>query len=133
MLLEAAACLATGDQAYTMELELQTIPWQVDTRPMMRQIAADVEAKRGIPEIARRFHLALARTIDGVCRKIREADGVETVCLSGGTFQNWTLLTHAVALLRRSGFQVFLHSQVPANDGGLSLGQAVIGAAFLER
>ena len=52
---------------------------------------------------------------------------MDSVCLSGGTFQNFTLLSETVALLRRRGFQVFLHSQVPPNDGGISLGQAVIG------
>jgi hydrogenase maturation protein HypF len=74
----------------------------------------------------------MARIIESVCNKLRERSGVDKVCLSGGTFQNLTLLADATALLRRSGFEVFLHSQVPSNDGGLSLGQTVIGAVFLE-
>ena len=71
--------------------------------------------------------------IDVACRKVREKIGMDKVCLSGGAFQNFTVLSRAVSLLRRSGFQVFLHSRVPPNDGGLSLGQAVIAAASLER
>ncbi len=55
---------------------------------------------------------------------------MDKVCLSGGTFQNFTLLAQAVRLLRQGGFQVFLHSLVPPNDGGLSLGQAVIASKF---
>jgi len=51
------------------------------------------------------------------------------VCLSGGSFQNMRLLEETVAILQRSGFEVFFPSEVPANDGGLSLGQAVIANA----
>jgi hydrogenase maturation protein HypF len=52
--------------------------------------------------------------------------GPKRVCLSGGSFQNLYLLGRTVVELRRRGFTVFLHSLVPANDGGLSLGQAMI-------
>jgi hydrogenase maturation protein HypF len=48
------------------------------------------------------------------------------VCLSGGVFQNVYLLERVVADLRRGGFEVFLHAAIPPNDGGISLGQAVI-------
>jgi hydrogenase maturation protein HypF len=75
----------------------------------------------------------MAAMVASVCGAIRERNGLDKVCLSGGTFQNFTLLAHAVRLLRKGGFQVFLHSVVPPNDGGLSLGQAVIAANFLER
>jgi hydrogenase maturation protein HypF len=71
--------------------------------------------------------------IETVCTHIRDGNGVNKVCLSGGTFQNLTLLADAAALLRGRGFEVLLHAKVPPNDGGISLGQAVIGAAFLER
>jgi hydrogenase maturation protein HypF len=55
------------------------------------------------------------------------------VCLSGGTFQNKYLLARSVKALQRAGFEVFLQTQVPANDGGISLGQAVIANAILQR
>ena len=58
--------------------------------------------------------------------RLRAAEGIHRVCLSGGTFQNVYLLERAVAGLRSDGFEVFLHSKVPPNDGGISLGQAVI-------
>ena len=54
-------------------------------------------------------------------------------CLSGGTFQNVRLLTCALPLLRASGFEVFTHSRIPSNDGGISLGQAAIAACLLNR
>jgi hydrogenase maturation protein HypF len=68
-----------------------------------------------------------------VCRRLRAAEGLDRVCLSGGTFQNLYLLERAVAGLRSSGFEVFLHAKVPPNDGGIALGQAVIANATLPR
>jgi hydrogenase maturation protein HypF len=131
MLLEAAAQGEAGE-AYGMEFDTQTIPWTIDTRAMMRQIANDVAGGRSPGTVARCFHVSVARMIESVCSKLRERIDVDKVCLSGGVFQNLTLLSEASGLLRRSGFHVFLHSQVPPNDGGLSLGQAVIGAMFLK-
>ncbi|HID34224.1 MAG TPA: hypothetical protein EYP25_06570, partial [Anaerolineae bacterium] len=60
---------------------------------------------------------------------LRDETGLNQVALSGGCFQNRILLEELAAGLRADGFQVFTHHQVPANDGGLSLGQAVIAAA----
>jgi hydrogenase maturation protein HypF len=54
------------------------------------------------------------------------------VALSGGVWQNRTLLVKSYKKLQSAGYQVLLHHQVPANDGGLSLGQAVIGQKYLE-
>jgi hydrogenase maturation protein HypF len=100
---------------------------------MMREIARQIVAENSPHRIARCFHDSIADMMNSVCNQLRERNGVDKVCLSGGAFQNFTLVARAAALLRRSGFRVFLHSQVPPNDGGVSLGQAVIGAAFLER
>jgi hydrogenase maturation protein HypF len=70
--------------------------------------------------------------VEVYCR-IRRSDGLDRVCLSGGTFQNVYLLARTAAELRRLGFGVFLHAMVPANDGGISLGQAVIANEWLHR
>jgi len=133
MLLEAAAAETNATEAYIIDLDTQTVPWTIDTRPMIRQIAEQIASGRSPQAVARCFHNSIALMIETVCGKLRERNGVDNVCLSGGTFQNFTLLSSTAALLRRGGFQVYLHSQVPPNDGGISLGQAVIGAAFLER
>ena len=132
MLLEASAQAENGELC-SIPLNTQSIPWTIDTRPMVRQLAGEIAAGYSPKTIARCFHESIASMIEAVCSKLRERNGVDKVCLSGGAFQNFTLLSGAAASLRRSGFQVFLHSQVPPNDGGISLGQAVIGAAFLER
>jgi hydrogenase maturation protein HypF len=132
MLLEAAAA-GEGDKLYPIELDTQQIPWTIDTRPMLREIARQIAGGRSPAIVARCFHDSIADMMNSVCTKLRERSGVAKVCLSGGAFQNFTLVSRAVELLRRNGFTVYLHSQVPPNDGGLSLGQAVIGAAYLER
>jgi hydrogenase maturation protein HypF len=66
-----------------------------------------------------------------VCRRLRVSEGIQRVCLSGGTFQNMYLLERAVAGLQARCFEVFLHAQVPPNDGGIALGQAMIANAAL--
>ena len=77
--------------------------------------------------IAVKFHNTIALMIDEMCCLIAEENPmVLGVALSGGVFQNRLLLRKAVSLLESSGFQVFTHRQVPCNDGGISLGQAVI-------
>jgi hydrogenase maturation protein HypF len=79
--------------------------------------------------IAARFHNAVVTLIADGCLLLRERHGLTTVALSGGVFQNVLLLTAAVARLEAAGFRVLTHSRVPCNDGGISLGQAVIAGA----
>jgi hydrogenase maturation protein HypF len=83
---------------------------------------------QGIPRgrISVKFHNTVARMINEMCHLIADETGVSQVALSGGVFQNRLLLRKTVSLLESSGFQVFTHRQVPCNDGGISLGQAVI-------
>ena len=83
------------------------------------------------PVIAARFHNTLAEAIVEVCRRLRAEEKLNRVCLSGGTFQNMKLLARTLAGLRRLDFEVFIHAQVPPNDGGIALGQAVIATEVL--
>jgi hydrogenase maturation protein HypF len=76
--------------------------------------------------ISVRFHDTIARMIGDMCRLIADETGISQVALSGGVFQNRLLLRKTVSLLESSGFEVFIHRQVPCNDGGVSLGQAVV-------
>jgi hydrogenase maturation protein HypF len=86
------------------------------------------DLRHGIPRerISARFHEAVARLINEMCRLIAGETGIARVALSGGVFQNRLLFKRTVGLLEGSDFQVLTHSQVPCNDGGVSLGQAVI-------
>ena len=84
-------------------------------------------------DISRRFHNGLVEVFVEVTNRLRERSGIERVCLSGGTFQNVYLFERLCARLRKSGFQVFIHGEVPAGDGGLSLGQAMVAAHALNQ
>ena len=104
-------------------------PFTVAGTDLVAQAAADLAAGVGRGVIAARFHHGVARLIEEGCGLIRERAGLSTVALSGGVFQNLLLLRETVARLERRGFRVLTHGQVPCNDGGISLGQAVIAAA----
>ncbi len=108
-------------------------PAQVDMRPMIDNIVQDLCQEKPAGYIAACFQNTVAAAIVEVCRSIRKRDRLKRVCLSGGTFQNEYLLGRAVEGLRRDGFEVYLHALVPPNDGGISLGQAVIANAVLLR
>jgi len=86
------------------------------------------DVRRGVEagEISAKFHRTIAEMILAVCQRIRGESGPCEVALSGGVFQNVTLLGLAVPLLREAGFTVYTHSLVPPNDGGIALGQAVV-------
>ena len=81
--------------------------------------------------IAARFHRGLARAIAALAVRIARAEGLDTVALSGGCFQNATLFRLVHGRLEHAGLAVLSHENVPANDGGLALGQAAIGRAIL--
>ena len=88
------------------------------------------ELTRGVSagKISLKFHNTIARMTGEMCRRLAAETGIDRVALSGGVFQNRLLLRKTVKLLEDGGFQVFTHRQVPCNDGGISLGQAVIAS-----
>jgi hydrogenase maturation protein HypF len=103
----------------------------IDLRPLIKALVGESCSGASARAVAARFHYTLAAIIVEACRRIRSSDGLNRVCLSGGTFQNFTLLEETIARLRQNDFEVFLHSKVPPNDGGLSLGQAMVANARL--
>lgn len=118
------------EEGYPMDLVPSANPdtkWMLDWQPMINAVLDDV--CRGIhPElVAARFHVGLA---EGVVR-VAQAAGLPRVVLTGGCFQNRLLLSLARYRLEAAGFTVYCHSLVPPNDGGLSLGQAVIAVHSL--
>lgn len=103
----------------------------VRTPDIVRGVVEDLVRRTPPAAIAARFHATLADVLVQVCRRIRERTGLDAVALSGGVFQNAWLLESAVAGLAAAGFEVYSHRQVPANDGGLALGQAAVAARRL--
>jgi hydrogenase maturation protein HypF len=136
--LETVAARASGlqrdpnSERYAFEVDGGN-PMILDLRETVLAIAHAISQRRPAEEISAKFHNTLAAAIVEVCRRIRESDGLDRVCLSGGTFQNQFLLESTIMGLRQSGFAVFLHALIPANDGGISLGQAVIANELLRR
>jgi hydrogenase maturation protein HypF len=96
---------------------------------LIAAVATDLAAGVARDVVAARFHNAVVTLIADGCERLREQHGLTTVALSGGVFQNLLLLNGAADRLEALGFRVLLHSRVPCNDGGISLGQAVIAAA----
>jgi hydrogenase maturation protein HypF len=104
-------------------------PFVVAGRDLIRAVAEDLAAGAAPGVVAARFHNGVAILIADCCLLLRERRGLNTVALSGGVFQNLLLLQAVIARLERHDFEVMVHSRVPCNDGGISLGQAVVAAA----
>jgi len=102
-----------------------------DPRPTLRALlegrAEGVPAER----LAARFQETIAAVTRQLCGEVRTATGLRAVALSGGVFQNQWLATTLVRRLTRDGFEVHTNQLVPANDGGISYGQAAVAAARL--
>jgi hydrogenase maturation protein HypF len=101
----------------------------IDTRPLVRAVAADAGRKTPAPVIARRFHSAMVNLVAAGCCRLRRTTGLDAVVLSGGVFLNALLTREVSARLAGDGFRVYRHRLVPPNDGGLSLGQLAVAAA----
>ncbi len=104
-------------------------PLVVAGADLVRAVAEDLARGRSPAVVAARFHNGVAEVVARCCAVLRERTGVGTVALSGGVFQNLLLLDRSVDLLAGKGFRVLTHSKIPANDGGISLGQAAVAAA----
>jgi hydrogenase maturation protein HypF len=98
----------------------------IDPAALMWMLVRDVYAGTQPQIIAARFHNGVAHMVLEMCRKLRAQSGLNVVALSGGVWQNFTLLAKTLALLENEGFRVLTHHKVPANDGGLALGQAAV-------
>jgi hydrogenase maturation protein HypF len=110
-------------EAYSFGIHRRA-PLVVDWEPMMRQMLLDLAAGENNGVIAAKFHHSLAEII-GV---VAEAAGEGSVVLTGGCFQNKYLAERTIQRLRKAGFRVYWHQQVPPNDGGIALGQIAAAA-----
>jgi hydrogenase maturation protein HypF len=115
-------------EAYPLDVTPDEAGWQIGTGPLFAALVADLG--RGVPvgAISARFHRGLVAAFAELALRVRERTGLDRVCLSGGSFQNLRLFEGLKAALETSGFEVFTHAEVPAGDGGLSLGQAMAAA-----
>ncbi|MBS1227516.1 MAG: hypF [Proteobacteria bacterium] len=135
-LVDARALAEADELAYRFSIDRPAsgLP-QIDPSSMWPALLRDLVAATPVPLIAARFHkglaIVIARMVCALYRDECDQDGgaARTVALSGGVLQNRVLLEQLVMRFERHGFTVLTHHQVPANDGGLALGQAAIAAA----
>ena len=125
MVLEAAGGVVGEPIALPLTLDAEGV-WRTDWAPLLPML---VDGSCSVAERAARFHATLAAAIVAQAVRVREATGVATVGLTGGCFQNRLLTEQAAAGLTTAGFEVILPTAIPANDAGLSYGQAVEAAA----
>ena len=115
----------TVSEAYEFGLT-EDSPIRIDCTNLLSEVVKDVLAKTSVSIISAKFNNAVADLMLSLALKIRGCKKLNRVALSGGCFQNAALLRAGRRRLRENGFEVITHQQVPPNDGGLALGQAVI-------
>ena len=116
-----------SDDTYRLTVEQDSEPWIIGTRPLFEAIIEDLKQDAPAGMISRRFHNALVNVFVEIAEGLRSKTGLNRVCLSGGTFHNIYLSGKLERSLTARGFEVFTQREVPAGDGGLSLGQALVG------
>ncbi|WP_128378738.1 carbamoyltransferase HypF [Streptomyces cavernae] len=103
-----------------------------DLRPTLRDLLAGVADGRSVPCLAARFHNTVVAVTVAMAEEAARETGLGDVCLSGGVFQNRRIATGVASALRRTGLHPRLNRLVPANDGGISYGQAAVAACLLK-
>jgi hydrogenase maturation protein HypF len=120
MQLQFTAETGSDNRAYEFSTDERGTTTVIDWEPMLREVTDDLRAGVSFDNIAARCHHTLVEMIAAV---VASSDS-ETVALTGGCFQNRLLLDLAAARLRMLGKNVYWHQRIPANDGGIALGQA---------
>jgi hydrogenase maturation protein HypF len=131
--LEAAAAGEPLDTPVADGWEAAVIPGDdgcavLDPSPLIGRVVAERDRGTAVPAVAAAFHTALGRAVASLARDLASAAAVATVALSGGVFQNARLTEIVERELTASGVGVLVHSRVPPNDGGVSIGQAAVAA-----
>ncbi len=106
-------------------------PVRISLRRTFRQLVAEIREGRSEGELSARFHNTLAEALLALAEAARESTELDAVALSGGVFCNRYLANRLVKRLKPAGFTVLCNRDVPANDGGIALGQAAIAASIL--
>jgi hydrogenase maturation protein HypF len=123
---------SVGRERFRFDFEKRDGRWLIMISPLIQDVAASVTSGMETGEISRRFHRTLIDLFSEMVRKAYLETGLKKVALSGGVFQNALLFETLARELGNEGYTVLTHAVVPSNDGGLSLGQAVVGREFLK-
>lgn len=114
--------------SYPLEVTPENI---IRVSPLISGLLKDFLSGVKLPVLSARFHNSLAVLVLDMARRAKEESSLKRIALSGGVWQNMSLLQNTTQYLTDGGFQVLTHQHVPPNDGGLSLGQALIGQQYL--
>ena len=128
--IELEALAATGTDHGGLDFRRDT-RGHLDPAPLLQGLVDGLATGSDRADLARTFHGAVTRAITATVTRISGRTGITTIALTGGVFQNALLAEAASRALTDSGFRVLTHRLVPANDGGLALGQAVVTGARL--
>ena len=127
-MLARGATGTVGAATYPFALEDEGAGWVVRLGALLEALRDARERGEERDAAAWRFHRTIVAMVLAGCRRVAGETGVRTVALTGGCFQNRVLLEGAAEALGEAGFRVLVHRQVPANDGGVSFGQAAVAA-----
>lgn len=128
MALEAA--IEPDEDHYPHAVQHYGRRFELDYRPMISAMLADMDSRVAVGRIAARFHNTLAELLKVAAVIARDLTDLRKVVLSGGCFANRYMTARLEENLRQVGFEVYSHQVVPCNDGGVALGQAVAAAAM---
>jgi hydrogenase maturation protein HypF len=104
----------------------------ISSKQVISLLVQDFHNGKSIPTMSARFHNGIVEMVRSVCATIKHEAGLREIVLSGGVWQNIILLERAVTKLTSDGFRVYIHRKVPTNDGGVALGQALVGGSRLD-
>jgi hydrogenase maturation protein HypF len=116
-----------GAERYAFDIDAGRLPATIDPTPVLAAIVDDLRAGTPAGVIGAKFHRAVADVVVD-CAGMEDTGG-QPIALSGGVFQNALLLRLVLDGLRAKGFRVITHRRVPPNDGGIALGQLLVGTA----
>ncbi|MCX7747573.1 MAG: carbamoyltransferase HypF [Clostridia bacterium] len=105
---------------------------EIDYSPMIKEIVKGIKDLTDVRLLSRKFHSTVVDMVVEMCRCLRGQYSLNDVVLSGGVFLNEFLLINVILKLKEQGFNVYHHSRVPTNDGGISLGQVMVANARLQ-
>jgi len=105
----------------------------ITIKQVMENLVCRIRDGRTQTQLSQWFHSSLVNTFASMATILGAESGLDRVVLSGGVFQNRLLFETLIERLHADGFQVFLHKQVPTNDGGIALGQVLIGQNYLQK
>ncbi|MBN1350434.1 carbamoyltransferase HypF [candidate division KSB1 bacterium] len=131
IMLEMALNEAADDTPYQYSWEKKEDTYLISPSPIISAVVNDYLAGEAPAKISYRFHQTLIHLFRDLCAQLRQDTGLDRIVLSGGVFQNETLLTGLQQTLEKDGFSVFSQEAVPTNDGGIALGQAMVANAAL--